>query len=71
MAGTDLATIGKSIKSSFNHSASVVADSSAISSASIVDLVKINYVPEACIFVKMLMVDDHSLIWTTPCSVLW
>jgi hypothetical protein len=39
-----------------------VADSSAISSASIVDLVKINYVPEACIFVKMLMVDDHSLI---------
>jgi hypothetical protein len=41
MASTSLVTIGKSIKSTFNHSASVVADSSATSPASIVDLVKI------------------------------
>jgi hypothetical protein len=41
MAGTGLAIIGKFIKSSFNHSASVVADSSDTSSASIVDLFKI------------------------------
>jgi hypothetical protein len=41
MTGTSLVINGKSIKSSFNHSASVVVDSSPISYASIVDLIKI------------------------------
>jgi hypothetical protein len=41
MVGTVLATIVKSIKSSFSYSASVVADSSATSSVSIVDFIKI------------------------------
>jgi hypothetical protein len=41
MVGISLVTIGKSIKSSFNHSISVLADSSATSFVSIVDLFKI------------------------------
>jgi hypothetical protein len=41
MAGASLVTIGKCIKSSFNHSVSVVVYSSDTSYASTVDLVKI------------------------------
>jgi hypothetical protein len=62
MAGTGLATIGKSIKSSFSHSASIVADSSVTSSAFIVDFVKIVCLRDLHETAATLIVNTYPLV---------